>query len=603
MRRTPAIVLRYRDNSLTKKDILNIQSFISQERNFRTEIYTKICCAWDWRKENGTLRKDSCRQMLKSLEKKGIIKLPDSNSQSLKASCKHKLRQEEIEYFEGRNITDLFNQEVIIRPINSNEVRLWKGLCAKYHYLGFNRMAGESILYLAEQKGEWLALLAWGAAAFQLKARDKYIGWSAKLKWQRLNYLANNWRFLILPGVKVKNLASHILAKNIKRLSQDWLMRYNHPIYLLETFVDSTRFKGTCYQASNWKYLGETHGSSRKNEGYITHGNKKSIYIYPLQNKTQKILRGDIMVSRDYKVSLDIEKLPLKGEGGLIDEFQKIVDPRKARGIRHSLASVLAMCTCAILSGASAYESIADWISQLSREQLKLFGSKRRRGPSEPTVRRVMQNMEVNDFEKIIGVWVDRITQDDQVAIDGKTLRGSKSYLKKATHLLSAAKTDGSVISQVKVDEKSNEIPAIRDLFKNLDISGKIITADALHTQYATAEFLVKKKANYFFVVKDNQKQLKEHIEALDFDYSKPLETTTDKEHGRLEVRKIWVSDELNDYIDFPYTAQVGVIERIRTKLPENKIESERVCFITSLSKTTVDAARLFTNFKKALVY
>jgi hypothetical protein len=151
-----------------------------------------------------------------------------------------------IPYLEARELLN----GVKVRLVSRTELGLWEHLMCEHHYLGFNGLVGESLRYVAVYKDRWVALLAWAAAALSCKVRDRWVGWPAYLKWQRLPLLANNCRFLILPHARVPNLASRILALNIKRLAHDWQSAYGHPIWLVETFVDPRFFPGTCYKAS-----------------------------------------------------------------------------------------------------------------------------------------------------------------------------------------------------------------------------------------------------------------------------------------------------------------------------------------------------------------
>ncbi|MHB8127258.1 MAG: Druantia anti-phage system protein DruA [Desulfitobacteriaceae bacterium] len=147
---------------------------------------------------------------------------------------------------------------LIVRPINTDERELWDELMNKYHYLGFRKLVGESIRYIVLLQGKTVALLGWSSAAYKSLHRDQWIGWSEKRRHQRLTFVANNSRFLILPYIRIKNLASKILSLNVKRLSADWQNAYSHPIVLAETFIDHHRFFGTCYRAAGWLELGQT---------------------------------------------------------------------------------------------------------------------------------------------------------------------------------------------------------------------------------------------------------------------------------------------------------------------------------------------------------
>jgi hypothetical protein len=172
---------------------------------------------------------------------------------------------------------------VRVRLICDSERRLWAQLMREHHYLGFQGLVGESLRYVAVYKEQLVALLGWAAPALSCKPRDQWIGWPAALKWHRLPLVANNFRFLILPGMRVHNLASRILALNINRLSEDWHNAYGHPIWLVETFVDPRFFRGTCYKAAGWICLGNTRGFARHAGRYTHHGCPKLVFVRTLR--------------------------------------------------------------------------------------------------------------------------------------------------------------------------------------------------------------------------------------------------------------------------------------------------------------------------------
>jgi hypothetical protein len=399
----------------------------------------------------------------------------------------------------------------------------------EYHYLGFKWIAGKSLRYIALLEGKWVALLGWGSAAKNCGVRDRYIGWSGEKKYKRLSFILNNVRFLVLPWISHKNLASKALSLNLKRLSGDFEQVYGHPVYLVETFVDESRYRGTCYKASNWHHVGYTEGYSRSNTRYYRHGNVKAVYVYSLCKKACDILSGDFipydfsLLEEKRRVAMMI-KFPIENLLSVIREY--ITDPRSAHGKRHSLESVLAIAVCAVLCGCKGYRAIGAWSKSLSRDELVRFGSTRDTPPSEPAIRRLIQRVDAHDFDLQIGRWLLKqklLHRPDGlkgcgIAIDGKTLRGSHNGSKKAVHLLSAViHKEGVVFSQDAVDEKTNEIKHVRPLFKNINIEGSVVTADALHTQTDIANYLVEeKKADYLFTAKDNQPTLLEDIKALD---------------------------------------------------------------------------------------
>ena len=187
------------------------------------------------------------------------------------------------------NMKDFFPTKVV--PVSGSDWEpLWDQWVRKHHYLGYRRLLGHRLKYLAFLKDRPVAALSWSAPALKLSARDRFIGWSPVQRKRYLQQLAANSRFLILPWVQISNLASHILALNIARLPADWLRRFNHRLLLLETFVDSRYFAGTCYKAANWLHIGHTQGSTKQGKGYRYHGNPKEVYLYVLDPNFRQII-------------------------------------------------------------------------------------------------------------------------------------------------------------------------------------------------------------------------------------------------------------------------------------------------------------------------
>lgn len=389
---------------------------------------------------------------------------------------------------------------------------------ARFHYLGFHGTVGESIWYVATIGSQWVALLAFAAAALKSRHRELWVGWDEETKERRLHLMANNVRFLILPGIHINNLASKVLALNLRRLSQDFEARYGHPILVAETFVDLSRFEGTCYRAAGWIALGQSRGFGRKRSGYFPHGKPKMILVRPLHADALKLLRAPLpLLTKENTAMIDVNRLPLEGQGGLIEMLKTIPDPRKPRGVRHPVVAIVALATCACLAGARSFEAIAHWSRQLSTDTLSRFGLKRSKPPSEPTFRRTLKRLDAAILDRKIGRFLAQRNLLSAIAIDGKTLRGSRDGAHPPVHLLSAvAHSQGVVLAQQEVGDKTNEIPCVKPLLDNLKIEGVVVTADALHTQSETARYLVEeKKADYVFTVKDNQPALKRDIREL----------------------------------------------------------------------------------------
>lgn len=418
---------------------------------------------------------------------------------------------------------------LVVRPVLKEEVALWNRYMNEFHYLGIKWLGGQSLRYVAFWEGKWAAILGWSSAAKNCGCRDNYIGWSGEKKYKRLKYIVNNARFLVLPWVEQKNLASKVLALNLKRLSLDYEQTYGHPVYLAETFVDEVRYKGTCYKASNWEHVGYTQGYSRSNSRYYHHGNVKAVYVYNLCKKAREILSGvliphDVSIWKSKRRLAIMIKFPIEGLLSRVRDF--ITDPRSDHGKRHPLETVLAIAVCGVMCGCRGYRAIGSWSQSLCREELIRFGSGWETPPSEPTIRRVIQRIDAKEFDNQIGRWLleQRLAvmpdglKGNGIAIDGKTLRGSHNGPKNAIHLLSAViHKEGVIIAQDEVGEKTNEIKHVMPLFKNLDITGAIVTADALLTQKDIANYLVEeKRADYLFTVKENQPTLLEDIKSLD---------------------------------------------------------------------------------------
>lgn len=411
---------------------------------------------------------------------------------------------------------------VVVRPIKPGERSAWDTLMSKHHYLGFKTLVGESIRYIAEFQGRWLALLGWSAAALKCGPRDTWIRWPQVIQWQRLHLIINNSRFLILPDNHIPNIASKILSLNLKRLSNDWEKVYGHPVLLAETFVDISRFPGTCYKAANWIYLGQTRGFGKSSRLYYHHGQPKAVFVRPLHRLALRWLTDPLPNPKLIRKVTPM-KFTKRQLGCLIDSLKALPDPRHKKGKRHRKISVLAIAICAVLCGARSYAAIAEWAERCSQTMLKrLWGrfnenTQRYEPPSEPTIRRLLQSIDVEAVDQAIYGWLSSLFTGTAVAFDGKVLKGARNEDGTQVHLLSAiVHQEAITIGQKQVASKSNEIPAARPLLQPLDLEGQVVTADAMHTQTDLARFLVEeKRSDYCFTVKDNQPTLKEDIATL----------------------------------------------------------------------------------------
>jgi hypothetical protein len=416
---------------------------------------------------------------------------------------------------------------LVVRPITTSEESEWDMLMTKYHYLGFNKLTGRTMKYIALLDNQWVALLGWGSSVLKCTPRDQWIDWTPEQKYKRLQYVANNQRYLILPGKPTRNLASRALALNTKRLSDDWVTIHGHPIVMVETFVEHNLYKGTCYRAAGWLTLGRTAGYGRSGGKYFHHGRTKTVLVKPLVKNVAEILSAEF-VSPELKggtqAVTDLNSIAIEGNGGLLEHLALLTDSRKKRGVRHSQVAVLAVAICALLSGAKSFVAIGEWAASLEISLLKRLGCRynlrlgRYVPPSEKTLRNTLKRIDADEADNIIGQWLFAQTKGNVIAVDGKTARGSAVGDGKPVHLVAAfLHHEGIVINQRETDKKSNEITAFIPLLEPLDIEGKIITADAMHTQTKNANFLVEEKnADYILPVKQNQGALFQRVSTID---------------------------------------------------------------------------------------
>lgn len=497
--------------------------------------------------------------------------------------------------------------KVIVRPITQEEESRWNGLMHRYHYLGFQRMVGNTLKYVAilsdPSPPTWVALVGWGASAFKNSPRDRWIGWTQDQHYKRLQYIANNSRYLIFPWVQIPNLASKVLGLTLRRLSSDWLSRYGHPIVLAETFIDLDRFAGTCYKAAGWLHLGETSGYGRTGGQYFFHGKKKSIWVYPVHQDARQLLSAAFVspaLTPEKEPIMDVNTLTKADIDDLRARLSCLHDYRKKRGIRHDLVSVLTLAICAMISGCRTYAAMGQWAANLTQDLLQRFGCRYhldRRcyiAPSEPTIRRTLQNIDAEEFDTLIGQWVARHSPGHAIAVDGKCLRGTSHHTENTVYLLSAlVHHPGAVIAQQQVHGKSNEIPAFRPLLDTGELQGKVVTADALHTQVEHALYITRRDGEYLFEVKENQRKLFQQVEAR-FQQNgfvpQDKAETLDKGHGRVEIRRIQTADAHG--IAFPFCRQVFRIDRKTISLKTGEERCETSYGITSCAS---EASRLLS--------
>lgn len=271
--------------------IARIRQTVEEEPELSRAALSRLVCQWlSWRQPNGRWREMSCRVALHKLAQRRLIVLPaPRHAQPARAAIEHSLslaNKEEIEC----ELKELGPIELVAVRGQSEESRLWKEMVDCHHYAGYQPLVGAQLRYLIRCRKGWLGALGFSAAARQVAARDRFIGWSAPARRGHREELVANSRFLLLPWVKVKNLASKVLALCVKRLAADWQRAYGYRPLLLETYVDQERFRGTCYRAANWIHVGHTAGRGRQDRQCRPQRSVKDIYLYPLSADWQRRL-------------------------------------------------------------------------------------------------------------------------------------------------------------------------------------------------------------------------------------------------------------------------------------------------------------------------
>jgi hypothetical protein len=277
-------LLRYRGRVVTPEDAAFIRELIAAHPGeSRRRLSQQLCAAWGWTQANGAPRDMVCRGLMLALSRAGHIELPPLKRRPPNPLA-HRAKPEPVEVDCAPQRTSL--KELL--PLTVRQVRrtseepLFNGLMQTHHYLGYTQPVGEHLKLIAFAGTRPVALFAWSSAPRHLGPRDLFIGWSAAARRQNIRFVAYNSRFLILPWVQVPHLASHLLGRMARILSAEWEKVYGHPLYLLETFVDPERFKGTCYRAANWLSLGRTTGRGKDDQTHRANRSLKDVLCYPL---------------------------------------------------------------------------------------------------------------------------------------------------------------------------------------------------------------------------------------------------------------------------------------------------------------------------------
>lgn len=414
-----------------------------------------------------------------------------------------------------------FLAQVEVRRVLPTELaRCEKEVCES-HYLKTADLVGEQLWYVAEYQGQWLGLLGWSAGAYHLKGRDSWIGWNDTQRRARLSLVANNARYCLLtPTGEHPNLASYVMGQCLQRLSEDWQEAYGHPILVVESFVDTQLFRGTCYKATGWRAIGCTAGFKRvAQDFYQVHERPKQLFVRELAKHGARTLRARHLPEALAEYERKVNPRCLVGGEEVKSLWQvlheQVPESRNVRGLRHKQATVLAIVFAYLLSGGQGgHRGVALFAKDLSPTQRAAFRcwfnrkTSRYEVPGENCIYRVLKEVPVQEFQQAVWAWQKaRLGSADggEVVLDGKAVRGSGG-----TQLVGAINArSGRALGVEAVADKSNEIPAGQTLMDRLDLDGTIALMDALHTQVRTAGSIVQEGGGDFvLVVKGNQKTL-----------------------------------------------------------------------------------------------
>lgn len=398
-------------------------------------------------------------------------------------------------------------------------------LIIKHHYLHDATLVGEQLRYAITYKGRWLGVATWSGAAFHIKDRDEFIGWDFEQCRRRRPLLANNSRLLILPECHYPNLISRFMKLMLGRLSTDWLERWGHPLAMVETFVDPQLYQGTAYKVSGWSHLGKTAGWKRDAaDFYLKHDAPKQIWVRELVKNARVKLRA-VQLPPQWAMVEEQARIrciqTVKEIRGLMESLRRdLPEFRRAQALGYPVAGLVCLTVMAMATGVrKGPDDLADYADTLSQPQLRALNFRRdkrsglHRCPKRTTFVRFLAGVDASVLERILLQWQQRLTgpiQDNLVIIDGKKMRHG------GVEMVNAVNGKGQYLGGVITQDKSNEIPAARQLLDRLDVAGKITLTDAAHTQVETGQkILFEKGGDYLMTVKGNQPTVQKTLQDL----------------------------------------------------------------------------------------
>ena len=281
----------YCGRDFSPEDIQTIRDLMREEPTLkRSPLSRKLCELWHWVKPNGELKDMTCRVALLRMQAKGLIELAPSQHPRVRSRPQFlPTPASDPQEPTHKPVHELPN--LTLRLVTgASQSHLWNEYVARYHYLGYTPMSGSQLRYNVFAGEQLVACISFGASAWKLKERERFIGWSEEQRQRNLQLVVNNARFLVLPWIESKGLASKILSKAARQLPNDWLQRYGFRPVLMETFVEFERHLGTCYKAANWINIGRTAGRGKKSSSHKQLIPVKDIWLYPLHKKFANLL-------------------------------------------------------------------------------------------------------------------------------------------------------------------------------------------------------------------------------------------------------------------------------------------------------------------------
>jgi Domain of unknown function (DUF4338)/DDE_Tnp_1-associated/Transposase DDE domain len=545
---------------------------------------------------------------------------------------------------------------LVVRPIVVGELERFNAELSAHHWLG-HRLSGRVLRYVATVEGVWVALAGFGSAALSCTVREEFLGWDPELRLRRLGLITASQRFCVLPAGRRPELASAVLGGCLRRLPADHLAVWGHPVLAVETFTDPSRHTGSCYAAAGFTPVGPSAGYARNRGTKIRHGQPKVYWLRPLHRHGLTALSAafdsPLTHPRRGRPPVDMNTLDINGPAGLLAVLGQVPEHRKARGIRHELAALLAVATAAVLSGADSTAAIAQYAHTLTQPALATLGIRRNKrtstylAPAYQTLRRAIRSVDAHALDAAVTSWLHTQVSAGRlsigqltrliIALDGKTVRGAKDAAGNQLHLFAAlVHGEATVIAQHPVDSKTNELSGFIPLLDQIaehhepdqypdhdddnsdddnsddgsgndevdgpgtasgKLHGVIVTADALHTQRAHASYLRKHGGDYVLIAKGNQPKLFAALDDLPWTTIKVGHTEQDKGHGRRDRRVLKVIDLTNPAhahhrVRFPGARQAFLIERYR-HFPDGTMTAAAILGITSLTPEQASPADL----------